>query len=65
MRFYSSFQAADKLGVTVKTIQRWNKAGKFLPAHKTLGGHARYSETQIEDAINGKFGDDKVSQLLS
>ena len=34
-------QAAKRLGVSTKTLRRWEKSGKLLP-QRTAGGHRRY-----------------------
>lgn len=41
-----TWQVAELLHVSPKTITRWAKAGK-LPYIQTLGGHRRYPEDQI------------------
>ncbi|MBN1485288.1 MAG: helix-turn-helix domain-containing protein, partial [Chloroflexia bacterium] len=38
-------QAAHILGVSRKTLRRWDQEGK-LPAERTLGGHRRYDLAQ-------------------
>lgn len=38
--------------VDVKTVSRWAKAGK-LPAIRTLGGHRRYRESDVQALLNG------------
>lgn len=48
-RSYSPKQLADKLGVSVQTVQRWADAGQ-LKAWKTLGGH-RKIEAASADAL--------------
>ena len=40
-RFYSSAQAAEILGVEVKTIYRYLRAGEFPNAHKRADGSAK------------------------
>ena len=35
------------LGVCVKTLHRWNKAGQLTPQFRTLGGHRRYNATDV------------------
>lgn len=40
-------KAADQLGVTKKTLQDWDKSGK-LSALRTVGGHRRYRQSDIE-----------------
>ena len=40
-------EAALMLGVTSKTLRRWDKEGR-LSAHRSLGGHRRYFRKDIE-----------------
>jgi putative resolvase len=40
-------EAANLLGVCSKTLRRWDRAGFFPPAFRTLGNHRRYSLAQI------------------
>lgn len=42
----TSGQVADLFGVTPRTVDRWEEAGK-LDAHRTLGGHRRFARSQI------------------
>lgn len=35
-------ELARKIGVSVVTLRRWDKAGKMPPYLRTLGGHRRY-----------------------
>jgi excisionase family DNA binding protein len=44
-------EVADILHVSPKTVSRWAKEGK-LPFRKTLGGHRRYSATEIRQLAN-------------
>lgn len=54
-KLYTISEVADKLGVTPKTLRRWELAGKFSPS-RTVGGQRRYSmqDLQILDAIKHK-----------
>lgn len=45
-------QAAELLGVTVKTLHRWEESGK-IKSTRTVGGHRRYN---IADLIGNKTG---------
>lgn len=45
-KFVSIKEAAAILGVSSKTLRRWDKAGA-LPSSRTKGGHRRYSFAQI------------------
>jgi len=40
-------KAANQLGVTKKTLQDWDRAGK-LTALRTVGGHRRYRQSDIK-----------------
>lgn len=42
----TSRQVADRLGVTIRTVERWREAGVFTPERRTLGNHSRYTEKQ-------------------
>lgn len=46
MSYMSVGEAAEYLGVSVTTLRRWEKLGKFVPAHRTFGQHRRYSVEQ-------------------
>ena len=40
---YKPHELAEILGVTVKTLQRWDKSGK-LPAKRTVTNYRYYTE---------------------
>lgn len=40
-------QAARRLGITVKTLQRWEREGKLIPAARTASNRRRYTESQL------------------
>lgn len=42
-------EAADRLGVGTKTLQRWDREGKLTPIARTSGNHRLYLESQIQD----------------
>jgi len=44
--FYSTRDAADQLGVSLRTIQMWVESGR-LPAWKTDGGHRRIPKEAV------------------
>ena len=43
---YSISQAADRLGVSLSTLRRWEACGKLVP-ERTAGGQRRYSASQL------------------
>ncbi|WP_310447826.1 response regulator [Thiobacillus sp.] len=48
--FYTSREAANKLGVSITTIQLWVESGA-LPAWKTAGGHRRIPSEAVETIL--------------
>lgn len=51
---YNVSDAAEKLGVSVKTLQRWDRDGKFV-ANRTPSNRRYYTEGQITEAMNRNF----------
>ena len=51
-KLYTIIEVATKLGLSDKTLRRWEEAGRFKPS-RTLGNQRRYSieDLQILDAI--------------
>lgn len=45
--FYKIGEFADKLGVSIQTLRRWDKENKFKPAKITDGGTRLYSDHQL------------------
>lgn len=50
-RTYNVSEAAKILGVSVKTLQRWDRDGKFV-ANRTPSNRRFYTEKQINDIYN-------------
>jgi putative resolvase len=48
-RTLTTREAADRLGVGVKTLQRWDREGKLVPIARTSGNHRLYLESHIQD----------------
>lgn len=44
-------EAARLLGVSTKTLRRWDQAGKFI-AQRTVGNQRRYTSRQIAEFLN-------------
>ncbi len=47
----SVFKAAKLLGVSVKTLQRWDREGRLVPVARTDSDRRLYTETQIREFI--------------
>lgn len=46
-------ETADLLGICSQTLRNWEKRSDFpLAVHYTLGGHRRYSVTDIDDFLD-------------
>ena len=45
-------EVAALFRVDPKTVTRWPKAGK-LTSIRTLGGHRRYRESEVQDLLGG------------
>jgi putative resolvase len=48
---YSAAQFAKQVGVSVKTLQRWDREGR-LKAKRTLSGRRYYNEADLATALN-------------
>ena len=44
-------KAATLLGVSVKTLQRWEREGRLIPVARTDSNRRLYTETQIREFI--------------
>ena len=42
------------IGVSTKTLRRWDRAGKFKASFRTVGNHRRYNRTKILDFLKRK-----------
>jgi len=53
---YQIREAAEKLGVSIDTLRRWEKEGKLKPTCRTKGGHRRYSiaDLTLQNKIENK-----------
>lgn len=49
---FSISEIAEKLGITTKTITRWEKAGKVKRAKRDWRGWRVYSSTELEEMKN-------------
>lgn len=46
-RLLRPFEVRLLFGIAASTLTDWVRAGKIKPAHRTLGGHRRYWETEV------------------
>lgn len=51
-KFISIKEASILIGVTTTTLRRWEKDGKFISNHRTLGNHRRYNLKHVLLFIN-------------
>lgn len=49
-------EAAERLGVSVDTLARWDKSGRLKPERRTLSGRRAYSGAQILAALGRRQG---------
>src|SRR3972149_1935364 len=47
-RFYAIQEVANILGVSTKTLRRWDQRGRFVPT-RTVGNQRRYTQEQIQE----------------
>lgn len=52
----STREAADRLGVSLRTVQLWSEAG-LLRAWKTPGGHRRILTDSVDELLQRRAGD--------
>ena len=58
-------QATKMLGVTVKTMQRWDREGKLIPAGRSDTNRRWYTEEQIQEFLGmHKYGTAETSKRL-
>lgn len=50
--YVSTAEAAELLGVTVRTFWRYIENGRIREAHKTPGGHRRFNRADVEALKN-------------
>jgi putative resolvase len=49
--YLSISQASSAVGVSISTIRRWEREGKFKSAYRTLGGHRRYALADLRESV--------------
>ena len=63
MKKMSITEFADTLGVIPDTVRRWERIGKISP-ERTNGGHRRYTEKDIQDALRMKVNDKPKRKVI-
>ena len=52
MSTYNITEFAEKTGLAVKTLQRWDREGKLKPAARTPGNRRIYTQEQLDRLLN-------------
>ncbi len=63
-RYLLGSEVAELLHVSPKTVARWAKEGK-LPCMRTLGGHRRYPEREIQELRDRLFTSPEYEHVAS
>lgn len=58
-------EAAEMLGVTVKTQQRWEREGRLIPHARTPTGRCCYTEAQLPELLGIKCGASTPRKLVA
>ena len=58
---YSTGKAAIYLGVSVKTLQRWDREGVLKPARLPTGRRV-YSQEQLDECLGRKRSDEDAKR---
>ena len=54
MNIYKASEFAKLAGVSVKTLQRWDREGQLKPAARTPGNRRLYTQEQLNQLLNRK-----------
>lgn len=54
---------AEKVGISIETARRWEREGKITPM-RTHGGHRRYTDRDVAQALHIQFSDPKKATVL-
>lgn len=60
MKIYNISQMADKLNVSVITLQRWDREGR-LKAFRTPTNRRYYTQEQLENLLGGVHNDNRIT----
>ena len=61
MNTYKASEFAKLAGVSVKTLQRWDREGKLKPAARTPGNRRLYTPEPLNQLLNRVFERERVS----
>jgi predicted site-specific integrase-resolvase len=61
----STGKAANLLGVSVKTLQRWEREGRLIPIARTDSNRRRYTEVQIREFIGLRHVESEPTRLVA
>lgn len=61
----STGKAAKLLGVTVKTLQRWEREGRLIPVARTDSNRRLYTETQIRHFLGAQGAGRAPTKLVA
>ena len=57
-------RASKELGVSIDTLRRWEREGKFT-SERTPGGHRRYDLDQLQKIANKEREDEKITIIYA
>jgi predicted site-specific integrase-resolvase len=61
----STGKAAKLLGVSVKTLQRWERAGRLIPVARTDSNRRLYTEAQLRQVIGLRHAASEPTRLIA
>ena len=61
----STGKAAKRLGVSVKTLQRWEREGRLIPVARTDSNRRLYTETQLREFIGWRHVPESPTRLVA
>ncbi|SEQ53086.1 MerR family regulatory protein [Ectothiorhodospira magna] len=61
----STGKAAKRLGVSVKTLQRWDREGRLIPAARTDSNRRLYTEAQLREFIGWRHAPEGPTRLVA
>jgi predicted site-specific integrase-resolvase len=65
LRFDANQEAAKLLGVTVKTLQRWERKGRLTPVARTDRNRRLYTESQLRDFLGLRNAVSEPTRLIA